>query len=62
MAAIIVEDADDRRMSARKRAQNASFGAAVGPKGYDFDEHAIAVHRRPSDVRRNEDIACQARF
>ncbi len=44
MATIVVEDANDRRMSAVNGAKDAPVCAAIRTEVGDFDEHAIAMH------------------
>ena len=53
----VVENPDDRRVSARHRANDASFGAAIRTERGDLDQYLVAVHCRSGRGRRNEDIA-----
>jgi hypothetical protein len=58
----VVEDADYGWMRARKRADDASFGASIGAYRGDFDQYAVAMHRGCNGMRRNKDISGQAGF
>ena len=56
----IVEEADYGGMGAMERAHDATLGATIGTNSGDFDQHAIAVHRRTDGRRRDENISGQA--
>ena len=58
----VVEDADDRRMGAGNRPDDASFGAAVGADRAHLDQHEIAVHGESHGWRRDENVSGEARF
>jgi hypothetical protein len=49
-------------MGAADGTNDVAFGAAVGTKGCDLDQDAIAVHGRADEGRRDEDIAGKARL
>ncbi len=59
-AVSVMEDADHGRMRARKRPDDAPFGATVGADGGDIDQHAVPMHGRADGMRRDEDVAGEA--
>jgi hypothetical protein len=58
----VVEDAYDGGMSAVDRADNATFGAAVGSYVDDFNQNEVAVHGGTNGWRRDKDIAGEPGF
>src|ERR1700728_536115 len=62
VAGAVVENSDDGGMCAHHRTHDAAFGAAIGTSGDDIDQHAIAVHGIADGVRRDENIAHEARL
>src|ERR1700692_3228116 len=56
----MVKNADNCRMSAIYRTHNASLGPAIISDIRDFNQHAIAVHRRADGMRGNENISGEA--
>ena len=55
----VVENADHGGMRARKRPNYASIGASVVAHIGDFNDHAIAMHRRSNGMRRDKDVSGQ---
>ncbi len=61
-ALAVVEDADDGAMSTVDGANDAPFGAAVGPDIADFDQHQVPVHGRTDSWRRDKDVPGELGF
>ncbi len=53
----VMKDSDHRAVCAHDRANDASFGAAVGTDCADLYQHAVTVHRRAHRKRRNENVS-----